>query len=158
VGLVDRCSFRAGDDSCSISDSSTPERRLGAWTSTLATIAFAVVIVDNYWPIVYTEARAALSVPGSPQWIDVQGWLAYGAVGLWLLVISLLALRSNIWTRGLAYLGVFVAFIYFLALASSVFPALVLSGAILFVAGIAVVIAPIFFTWMGLYLRPIGSA
>lgn len=79
------------------------------WTSTLATIAFAVVTVDNYWPIVYTEARArayetgteavraALSIPGSPQWIDVQGWLAYGAVGLWLLVISLLVLRSNIW-------------------------------------------------------------
>ncbi len=140
------------------------------WTSTLATIAFAVVILDNYWPIVYTEARArayetgteavraALSVPGSPQWIDVQGWLAYGAVGSWLLVISLLALRSNIWPKGLAYLGVFVAFIYFLALASSVIPGLVISGAILFVAGIAVVVAPIFFTWMGIYLRRIGSA
>jgi len=134
------------------------------WTSTLATIAFAVVILDNYWSIVYTTARAhayvygseatraAMSVPGEVQWIDVQGWLAYGAVGLYILVISLLALRGNASPKGLAYLGIILAFVYFMALASSVIPGLVLSGTIVFVAGIGAVLAPIWFAWIGLVL------
>lgn len=135
------------------------------WTSTLAIIAFAVVIVDNYWSIVYTSARAkayitgteatraVLTVPGAPQWIDVQGWLAYGAVGLWILVVSLLALRNNAWPKGLAYLGIFGAFLYFTALASSVIPALFVSGAIIFVGILGAIFAPIWFTWMGIFLR-----
>ena len=138
------------------------------WTSTLATIAFAVVILDNYWSIVYTSARAnayvngseairaALTVPGAPQWIDVQGWLAYGAVGLWVLVCSILALRNNVWPKGLAHLGILAAFIFFLALASSAISALFLSGTILFVGVIGAVFAPIWFTWMGIFLWRIG--
>jgi len=140
------------------------------WTSTLATIAFAVVILDNYWAIVYTEAigrayvtgteavREALTIPGSAQWIDVKGWLAYGAVGLWVLVCSILALRNNVWPKGLAYLGILAAFIYFLALASLVIPALFLSGAIILVGVIGAVFAPIWFTWMGSFLRRTGSS
>jgi hypothetical protein len=139
------------------------------WTSTLATIAFAVVILDNYWSIVYTTARAnayvtgteamraVLTVPGSPQWIDVQGWLAYGAVGLWALVISLLALRGNVWPKGLANLGIVGAFIYFLALAASVIPGLVVSGAGTAIAGIGAVFAPIWYGWMGIHLRHMAS-
>ena len=138
------------------------------WTSTLATLAFAVVILDNYWSIVYTTARAhayvtgteamraALSLPGAPQWIDVQGWLAYGAVGLWALVISVLALRGKAWPKGLAYLGIVGAFIYFLALTASVIPDLVVSGAGTATAGIGAVFAPIWFTWMGIFLRRTG--
>ncbi len=140
------------------------------WTSTLATIAFAVVILDNYWSIVYTEARAqvyltgteairaALTVPGAAQWIDVQGWLANGAVGLWLLVCSVLALRYQVWPRGLTYLGIIGAFIYFLVLASLVIPGLVLSGAIVFVGGLGGIFAPVWFTWMGIHLRQISSS
>lgn len=139
------------------------------WTSTLATIAFAVVILDNYWSIVYTTARAnaymygtaatraALTVPGAPQWIDVQGWLAYGAVGFWVLVISVVALRGNAWPKGLAYLGIVGAFLYFLALAASVISDLVVSGTVTVVAGIAAVFAPIWFTWMGIHLRRVAS-
>jgi uncharacterized protein DUF4386 len=135
------------------------------WTSKLATIAFAVVILDNYWSIVYTDARAkeyltgteairaTLTVPGAPQWIDVQGWLAYGAVGLWILICSLLALRSQVWPRGMAYLGILGAFIYFLALASSTVPSLFVSGAIIVVGVIGAIFAPIWFTWMGIFLR-----
>ena len=135
------------------------------WTSTLATIAFAVVILDNYWSIVYTEAiarayengtqavREALTIPGSAQWIDVKGWLAYGAVGLWVLVCSILALRNNVWPKGLAYLGILAALIYFLALASTVIPALFLSGAIIFVGVVGAVLAPIWYGWMGIVLR-----
>ena len=139
------------------------------WTSTLATIAFAVVILDNYWSIVYTDARAraymtgteairaTLTVPGAPQWIDVQGWLAYGAVGVWLLVCSVLALRNQVWNKGLAYLGIFGAFTYFLALASSVISDFVLSGVFVFAGIIGAIMAPIWFTWMGIHLRRVAS-
>jgi hypothetical protein len=135
------------------------------WTSTLATLAFAVVILDNYWPIVYTDAiakayltgteatRAALSVPGAAQWIDVKGWLAYGAVGLWTLVVSLLALRGNVWPKGLAYLGIGGAVIYFLALASWNIQDLFVSGAVIFIGVLGAFYAPIWFTWMGLFLH-----
>ena len=139
------------------------------WTSTLAMIAFAVVILDNYWSIVYTDARAqayvtgseamraTLTVPGAPQWIDVQGWLAYGAVGLWLLVCSVLALRNQVWHKGLAYLGIFGSGIYFLALAAQAIPVLVISGVFVFVGVPGAIFAPIWFTWMGIHLRRVGS-
>lgn len=139
------------------------------WTSTLATIAFAVSILDNYWSIVYTDARAqayvagseairaTLSVPGAPQAIDVQGWLANGAVGLWVLVVSVLALRHQVWLKGLAYLGIFGASIYFLALLAQVIPDFVYSGAIVYIGVLGAVVAPIWFTWMGIYLWRTGS-
>ena len=138
------------------------------WTSTLALIAFAVTFLDNYWAIVETPARAsayvtgdaawraALTVPGAAQQIDVQSWLGNGAVGLWGLVVSLLALRGKVWPKGLALLGIVGAFAYFLGLASSVIHELTVSGAGMLVAGIGVVLAPIWFGWMGIVLRRTG--
>ena len=127
------------------------------WTASLATLGFAVVILDNYWAIAATPARAAAYVagidPGSAQILDVQGWLAYGAVGLWVLVCSILALRNNVWPKGLAYLGILAGFMYFVALASTIIPSLFLSGAIMFVGAIGVVLAPIWYGWMGIVLR-----
>lgn len=139
------------------------------WTSTLAMIAFAVSMLDNYWSIVYTDARAhafitgseaiqaTLSVPGAPQVLDAQGWLANGAVGLWAFVISVLALRHQVWHKGLAYLGIFGAFVYFLGLLALVIPAFVYSGGSVYVGVLGAVVAPIWFTWMGIYLWRTGS-
>ncbi len=145
------------------------------WTGSLATLGFAVTILDNYWAIVVTplraaayvtgtaEIRAALRVPYSAQFIDLQGWLGYGAVGLWILVCSILALKSNSWPRGLGYLGVAGGAVYFLALASNLIPGykeinLVASAA-------AIVLGPVFYIWMGFALRraargvvPVGGA
>ena len=97
--------------------------------------------------------RAALTAPGLGQTIDLQGWLAYGAVGAWLLVCSLLALRGKAWPAGLAVLGIIGAGVYFLALAAMVIPDMVISGAINIVAGIGGVLGPIFYIWLGLFLR-----
>ena len=139
------------------------------WTSTLAMIAFAVSMLDNYWSIVYTDARAhafitgneairaTLSVPGAPQFIDVEGWLANGAVGVWALVISVLALHNHTWPKGLAYLGIFGAFVYFLGLLAQVIPDFVYSGAIVYIGVLGAVVAPIWFTWMGIHLWRMGS-
>ncbi len=134
------------------------------WTTTLATLAFAVTFLDNYWAIVTTPARAAayvagseafraaLTVPGAPQFIDVQSWLGNGAVGLWGLVISLLALRGKVWPKGLAYLGLLGALAYFFGLAAQLIPDLLLSGLGIAIAGVGAVLGPIWFTWMGLVL------
>ena len=60
------------------------------WTGALATLGFAATILGNYWAIVTTSARAAaylagtpatraaLTLPGAAQFIDMQGWLGYG--------------------------------------------------------------------------------
>ena len=133
------------------------------WTSTLATLGFAVTILDNYWAIVMTPRlaityqtgdqalRSALTAPGAAQFIDIQGWLGYGAVGLWVLVISLLALRGNVLPRLLAYLGVAVAIAYFLVVVTMVFPDV--RGIILIIAALGgILLAPLWYGWMGLVL------
>jgi hypothetical protein len=134
------------------------------WSSTLATLGFAVTILDNYWAIVMTPARAAaylsgnqmvqiaLTVPGAPQFIDVQGWLGFGAVGCWVLVVNLVAVRTQRWPRLLAYLGLAVSLAYFLVVASLVLPEL--RALILVVAGVGgAVLAPIWYLWLGLILH-----
>lgn len=133
------------------------------WTSTLATLGFAVTILDNYWAVVMTApianayfagnevTRIALTTPGSAQQIDLRGWLQWGAVGLWVLVVNLLALRHSAWPRRLAYLGIATAVAYFLTFASTAISGL--SGIILVVAGVGgVVIGPIWYIWMGVFL------
>jgi hypothetical protein len=139
------------------------------WTSTLATLGFAVAILDNYWAIVETPARAAvyvagteairaaLSVPGEPQYIDVQGWLGSGGVGLWALVIGLLALRNKAFPKGLAYLWIIGAFAYFTALAASIIPDLYLSGVVIVISGLGSILAPIGYGWMGIHLWRMSS-
>jgi hypothetical protein len=134
------------------------------WTASLATLGFAVAILDNYWAIIETPARAAayvvgteairatLTVPGAPQYIDVQGWLGNGGVGLWALVIGLLALRGKVFPRGLAYLWIFGAFAYFMALAASIIPDLYLSGVVIVISGIGAILGPIGYGWMGIHL------
>ena len=140
------------------------------WTASLATLGFAVAILDNYWAIVETPARAAiyasgteairaaLSIPGEPQAIDVQGWLGSGGVGLWVLVIGLLALRGKVFPKGLAYLWIIGAFTYFISLAASVIPDLYLSGVVIVVSGIGAILAPIGYGWMGIHLWRVGSS
>jgi hypothetical protein len=140
------------------------------WTSSLATLGFAVAILDNYWAIVETPARAAvyvagteairaaLSIPGEPQAIDVQGWLGNGGIGLWALVIGLLTLRGKVFPKGLAYLWIFGAFAYFMALASAVIPDLSVSGVGIVISGLGAILGPIGYGLMGIHLWRIGSS
>jgi hypothetical protein len=140
------------------------------WTSSLATLGFAVAILDNYWAIVETPARAAiyvtgtdairaaLSVPGEPQAIDVQGWLGNGGVGLWALVIGVLALRGKVFPKGLAYVWIFGACAYFMALVSAVIPDLSLSGVGIVISGLGAILGPIGYGWMGIHLWRLSSS
>ncbi len=133
------------------------------WTGTLAIIGFAVNSIDSFRRIALDPTRAAayvngdatvkaaLTVPDALPGLDPQAWLRLGAVGLWVLVVSLLALRGGTWPKPLAYLGIAVTIVYWLIVASN-FLQIQLFTAI--VAGIGLVIlTPIWYIWLGLRLR-----
>ena len=133
------------------------------WTTTLALIGYAVTILDNYWAIIWSEPRAnayvvgneatrmALTVPGGAQFIDIKGWLGYGAVGLWMIVVSALALRGKVWPRPLSYLGFLTGLVGFLIVVTMVYPTFPVS--LVTVAGVGgLVLAPAWFIWMGIIL------
>jgi hypothetical protein len=98
--------------------------------------------------------KAALTVPSALPDLDPQAWLRLGAVGLWVLVVSLLALRGGTWPKPLAYLGIAVTMVYWLIVASN-FLQIQLFTAI--VAGIGLVIlTPLWYIWLGLRPRKAG--
>ncbi len=98
------------------------------WSSTLAIIGLAVNAIDAVRHAVLDPAKAtayvqgdasvqaALTVPGALEGLDPQGWLRLGAVGFWILLVSLLALRGGAWPKPLAYLGIVVALAVWLGL------------------------------------------
>jgi Domain of unknown function (DUF4386) len=133
------------------------------WTSTLAILGFAVNAIDSFRRMALDPARAtayiqgdavakaALTVPSALPGLDPQAWLRLGAIGLWVLVVSLLALRGEIWPKPLTYLGMAVTIVYWLIVASN-FLQIQLFTAI--VAGVGLVIlTPIWYIWLGLRLR-----
>ena len=63
--------------------------------------------------------KAALTVPGTLAGLDPQGWLRWGSVGVWILVVSLSALRGNIWPKLLAYIGISSGIVYCLVVATN---------------------------------------
>lgn len=135
------------------------------WTSTLAIIGLAVnaivafnhVALDPDRAAVYmqgdTAVKAALTVPGALESLDPQAWLRYGAFGLWALVVSLLARRRNIWPQSLTYMGIGVAIAAWLVVAGEVFPS---QSLIALIAGVASILVPIWYIWLGLSLRKIS--
>ncbi len=132
------------------------------WTSTLAIIGFAVFAIHALWHMTldpakataYVQgdaaAKAALTVPGALQSLDPQGWLRFGTVGFWALVVSLLALRGGMWPKLLAFVGISVALVYWLLLVGEVVQAQSLIAIIAGAGG--VVLLPIWYTWLGLRL------
>jgi hypothetical protein len=84
------------------------------WTCTLALVGFAVNTIDQLRYFALNPARAmayvtgdaavkaALTVPGALQGLDPQGWLRFGATGLWVSIVSILALRGGSWPKPLA--------------------------------------------------------
>ena len=136
------------------------------WTSNLATLGFAVVAIDNFRTLAFQSGRATAYLEGDaatkaaievsgPFSLDPQGWLGFGAVGLWVLVVSLLALRAGTWPKLLAYVGIAVAVAYWFVAAGFV---LNLETLIAVAAGLGgVILAPIWYIWIGLRLQRAGS-
>jgi hypothetical protein len=136
------------------------------WISMLAIIGLTITAIDDFRFLALTPIRAAayvngdaavkaaLTVPGALEGLDPQPWLRLGAVGLWVLVVSLLALRGGIWPKPLAYVGIGSAIVYWLAVAGIV---LQLVSVIRIKAGAgAFILVPIWYIWLGLRLRKAG--
>jgi len=135
------------------------------WTSTLAIIGLAVnaivafqhVALDPDRAAAYVKGdaavKAALTVPGTLEDLDPQAWLRYGAFGLWVLVVSLLALRGGTWPKPLAYLGIGVTIAAWLVVAGEVFQG---QSLIALIAGVSTILVPVWYIWLGLRLRKAG--
>jgi hypothetical protein len=131
------------------------------WTSILAIVGFALTAIDNFHALDINYAKAdayvnalgarpPLAIPGALEGIDVNGWFRFGAIGLWVLAVSLLAIRSNTWPRLLAYIGIAAGIAYFIILASDIFSIAILT---LIGAGLGgIILAPIWYIWSGLRL------
>jgi len=131
------------------------------WVSTLATVGYAVSSVGYLLSIARIPVIAAAYVKGDPAtqaalavvWRsspDLLGLWGYGAVGVWVLVISLLAMRGSTFPKLHAYLGLALAVLYFLTPAGVIFKAQPL---LLISAGAGALAAPIWYVWSGLVLR-----
>ena len=133
------------------------------WASNLAIVGFAVTAV-NYFRLLAVQplramayvagdasTKAALVADQSSLSLDPQGWLGFGAVGLWVLVVSLLALRGNVWPKPLVYLGIAVAIAYWLVVTGFV---LGIETLILIAASLGgIILGPIWYIWAGVRLR-----
>jgi len=132
------------------------------WISYLAIVGFAFTALQYFRYLSIYPDRAAAYVAGDDVvkaalsanqllvGVDPKGWLTYGLLGLWFLVANLLALRGNLWPRLLSYIGILGAIVYGLVVAGLASQTEVL---IAIAAGAAVIIAPIWYIWMGLDLR-----
>ncbi|MEW5831205.1 MAG: DUF4386 family protein [Chloroflexota bacterium] len=137
------------------------------WTSSLAFIGFAITAVTYFRLIAQVPRRAMMFVDGDVHlqnalavteldlYLDPQGWLGYGAIGLWVLVVSLLALRVNAIPKLLAYVGVAAAVLYWLVVAGYVLEMQVITALAAAVGGI--ILGPIWYIWNGILLRQASS-
>jgi hypothetical protein len=131
------------------------------WAANLAYLGFAVTAVDffrfwsiqTYWASAFVAADAStrVAIDAASIGLDPDGWLSFGGVGTWVLVVSLLAMRANAWPRLLSYNGIAVAVLYWLLVVASIFNIQILTSIVAGLGG--VVLAPIWYIWTGLLLR-----
>jgi Domain of unknown function (DUF4386) len=131
------------------------------WTSNLAMLGYAVSAVSSFFTFGRLPNLAKAFAAGDPStqaalipvWrstFDLHGLWGYGMVGVWVLVISLIALQGTRFPKGLSYLGVVLGICYGLIPAAFVFklPALFLVAAI--PAGI---VHAAWYLWTGVVTR-----
>jgi Domain of unknown function (DUF4386) len=81
--------------------------------------------------------------------LDPDGWFSYGAVGLWVLVVSVLALRARLLPSGLAVGGIVLAIFYGVALAGNV---LGIDALFTLASSVGVLVALGWYGWIGMHL------
>src|SRR5512143_3342061 len=131
------------------------------WTSTLAKFGFAISAMGYLTTIARLPNIAAAFVKGDPAtqaalavtWKsspDLFGFWGYGAIGFWILVVSLMALRGTSLPRVLNYVGVLLAIDALLVPVAQ----LMKSGSLItIIVGASAILVPVWFVWLGLVLR-----
>ena len=136
------------------------------WSSTLATVGYAIASAGYLLTIARLPVIAAAYVKGEPStqaalaavWKsspDLQGFWGYAAIGVWVLVMSLLAMRGQGFPRGYALLGLLLAILYLL-IPVAVIPKN--QTLVLGIVGLGAIVAPIWYVWTGLVLRRRASS
>ncbi|HEY3342514.1 MAG TPA: DUF4386 family protein [Anaerolineae bacterium] len=131
------------------------------WMSALAYLGYGVMAVSNLLVAGRLPGIAAAFVAGdastksalAPVWrstLDWQAWWQQGAVGAWILVSSLLALRNNALPRSLALLGIVAAVVQVLVPIAFVFK---IPSFITVIAAIGGIVETVWYIWLGLALR-----
>ncbi|MFQ5521069.1 MAG: hypothetical protein ACE5FK_06710, partial [Candidatus Methylomirabilia bacterium] len=137
------------------------------WTTALAYLGFAVNARSHFMEVafdrkiipmyqasdlatqkaVHVVAGLALDIP--------DGFLTYGGIGLWVLVVSALALREAKLPKLLSYVGVATAISYLLGVVGY---SLLIRQLIVISIGLGgLILAPIWYIWIGIRLRSAGS-
>jgi hypothetical protein len=135
------------------------------WTSTLASIGYAVSAISNLFTMgrlpgiaaAYVAGEAATRAALAPVWrstFDLYGMWGYGMVGVWIFVVSLLALRAATYSRILGYLGLVAGVFYALIPA-----AFLLQAPSLFIVAAALggIASTVWFIWVGSVTRHAAS-
>jgi hypothetical protein len=131
------------------------------WTSNLALMGFAVAAVGYVLSVSRLPGIAAAYVAGDAStkaallavWkssIDLFGLWGYGAIGVWVLVLSLLALRANAYHKPYVYLGFLLALSYLLVPVGAI---LKIQPLLVGVAGVGGAAALVWYVWTGVLLR-----
>jgi len=133
------------------------------WATSLANLGYALLAAFSFRAVAIDRGRAKDYVEGNEMTkiavvhggmyldeLDPHGYLDLGGTGFWLFVNSLLAWRHKLWPRGLSQVGIGGALVSWIAMLGSI-----LNSEILIITGAigAVVIAPIFLIWIGLFLH-----
>jgi hypothetical protein len=127
------------------------------WTSSLATAGFVITAVGYMLSVARLPGIAAAFVSGDASvkaalaatWkasIDLTGFWGYGAIGLWILVFSLLALHKTGIPKGLAYLGILHALLFMTVPIGAFFKVQVL---LLLAASLGGIVGPVWWIWSG---------
>jgi hypothetical protein len=130
------------------------------WTSNLAFLGFALVAVYYFQMIAIAPSRAAAFVAGDastkaalavPNGVDPQFLLRYGTIGLWILVVSILALRGKMLPTVLSVVGIIAAVLYWVFAVNDALGVATVVRPVLAIAG-GVIAGPIWFIWIGIRL------
>jgi hypothetical protein len=138
------------------------------WTRNLSLLGYAALAINEFtilarWPSLanaYVQGDASIRAVISAEplvLLDHQGWLMYGAVGLFIFVISALALRHKAMPMVLAYIGLAAGVLFWFVIAGFILESETL---ISLAAGLGgVVLVPAFYIWIGLLMgREAGAA
>jgi hypothetical protein len=136
------------------------------WVSQLGMVGFAVLALDFLRVIAFVPAEAATFVQQDEAGrfaisgdnfhlnLDPNGWLIFGAVGLWVLVVSIVARRRRTMPGSWSYIGMATAVVYWLIVVANVFNIGVLFAIASALGGLA--LAPTWYLWLGIRMRRAG--
>lgn len=131
------------------------------WAAILAILGYAVLAVQYFRELALIPGRAAAYVESDSgireaiaanQYLillDPYGWMTFGAIGSWFLVVNVLALRLKSWPKPLAYIGIVGAMAYWLVVVGT---SLHIDAFVTIAAAAGVIVGPIWSLWAGLSL------